>query len=140
MIHRIQTVLGTAGAVFLGAALLTGSVQAADRPDDRGGMLGVGGVATATADPSGVFERAVARHVGATLPDPLAQKAGSVRPDDRAGVRGPGTVATADVEEAGSGFAWSEAAFGATVAFVLCLALGGLAATMVRQRARAVVR
>ncbi len=25
----------------MGAALLTGSVQAADRPDDRGGMLGV---------------------------------------------------------------------------------------------------
>lgn len=139
MSHRVQRVIGTAAAL-VGAASLVAGVQAADRPNDRSGMLGVGGVARATVMPSGVFERAVERHVAETLPDPLAQNTRPVRPDDRAGLRGVGVATPSSFEEADDRFAWSDAVFGAAVALALCLALGALAVTMIRQRGGPVVR
>jgi hypothetical protein len=66
--HRIGRALSVALA---GAAIFGGSAQAADRPDDRAGLLGVGAVAAVQASPD-AFERAVLRHTGVTTPVPDA--------------------------------------------------------------------
>lgn len=63
------------------SAVLIGAGQAADRPDNRAGIHGIGSQST---DLSDVFTRAVAR----------AHAVQAVRPDDRAGLRGVGTTAT----------------------------------------------
>jgi hypothetical protein len=139
---RIHRVLGAAGVVLAGVALLAGGVQASDRPDDRAGAIGVGGVAAPA--PTGAFERAVERHVAEMLYDPFAGDAGPVRPDDRGGVRGPGMVATSMSANAAVGpadeFAWGDAAFGAAVMFGLLVALGAFATLTVRNRGRTLAR
>lgn len=105
------------------ALAVSGSAAAADRPDDRAGPLGVGGVA---------IER-----TGGTAADVAA------RPDDRAAARGPGAVgliasapATAAVVEASSGFDWADAAIGAAGGIAAVLLAGGLAVAGTRVRHR----
>jgi len=61
------------------SAVLIGSAQATDRPDNRAGIRGIGSQST---DVSDVFTRAVAR----------AHAVHTVRPDDRAGLRGAGST------------------------------------------------
>lgn len=155
-IHRV---LGTTGAALAGIALLAGSVLAADRPDDRAGAIGVGGVAVASV-PSDVVDRAVARHVAASEPTDVVERAVErriaeiasfergvaepVRPEDRPGTRGAGpradptesTVAT----EPGDTFAWGDAAFGAAATFGLLVALGAVATLTLRHRGRVLAR
>ena len=95
MTARAHRILATLGTAFAAAALLTGVAQAAERPDDRGGLIGVGGTQVVPATPD-VFERAVLRSAAANpVPDVferavLRESRSAVRPDDRAGARGPG--------------------------------------------------
>ena len=155
---RIHRVLGTTGAVLAGVALLAGGVQAAERPNDRAGAIGVGGVTASV--PSDVVDRAVARMVPASAPTDVFERAvkrgiaetavlgpdstGPVRPDDRPGAHGaglpagatPSTVAT----EPGDPFAWGDAAFGAAATFGLLVALGAVATLTLRYRGRALAR
>lgn len=141
--HKI---LGALSATLACAAVLAGGVQAAERPDDRGGMLGVG-AAQAVIVPD-AFERAFLRHAAATpVPDAFEravireQATTAVRPDDRPGLRGPGLVPTAPTSVATAsdgGFAWDDAAFGAGA--MLGLALLGTAILGIRRRGGVVLR
>ena len=142
--HRILSTLGTAVAA---AALLTGVAQAAERPDDRGGLIGVGSTQVVPATPD-VFERAVLRSAAANpVPDVferavLRESISAVRPDDRAGARGPGIVPTAVPSVAVSaddGFRWDDAFLGA--AAMLGVVLLGAAATLtIRHRGGVALR
>ncbi|MGZ4372394.1 MAG: hypothetical protein ACXVRQ_09395, partial [Gaiellaceae bacterium] len=91
MKSRHQRIIATLTLALALSAVLIGSAQAADRPDNRAGIRGIGSQST---DMSDVFTRAVAR----------AHAVQAVRPDDRAGLRGAGTtpstpVALSDVFE-----------------------------------------
>jgi hypothetical protein len=95
---------------------------AAERPDDRPGMLGVGGVQAA----------AQSR---------IDQGTGALRPDDRAGVRGPGAVdapvviaSTGSVAAVADGFDWTDAAIGALGAIAVIVLAGALGLAAVRAR------
>ena len=154
---RIHRALGTAAAGLAACALLAGGVQAADRPDDQAGAIGVGGVSLNV--PSDVVDRAIARHVAASAPSDVVERAvarrsatalrdrgtpESVRPDDRPGTRGVGLAAGATqatvAVESGDSFEWGDAAFGAAATFALIVLLGGLAAATFRHRGRALAR
>ena len=137
-------------------ALVAASGAQADRPDDRGGPLGVGAVAPglgATSAAPDLVERAVARVTdagsgpSAAAPD-LVERAvaraadassgpSPVRPDDRGGVRPiPISISTPLVAAvAVDGFHWSDAAIGAGFASAVLL-LAGAAALTIRQRRR----
>jgi hypothetical protein len=142
--HRILRAFALA---LTGAALLTGGAQAAERPDDRGGLIGVGGAQVAPASPD-AFERAVLRSAAANpVPDVferavLREGRSAVRPDDRAGARGPGNFATAlpaVAASADSGFRWDDAFLGA--AAMLGVVLLGAAATLtIRHRGGVALR
>jgi hypothetical protein len=142
--HRI---VGTLGTAFAAAALLAGAAQAVERPDDRGGLIGVGSTQVLPATPD-VFERAVLRGTAANpVPDVferavLRESRSAVRPDDRAGARGPGVVPTALPSVAVSaedGFRWADAFLGA--AAMLGVVLLGAAATLtIRHRGRVILR
>ncbi len=130
----------------IAAAVLVGGAQAAERPDDRAGMIGVGAAQVVEAPPD-AFERAVLRHASTAPPDAferavVRQATVAVRPDDRAVARGPGAVAptlspSADPTEPNLG--WSDAFLGA--AGILGVLLLGAAATLViRHRGRVVLR
>jgi hypothetical protein len=141
------------------SAVLIGSVQAAQRPDNRAGIHGIG---SQSADLSDVVTRAVARAhaVQAVRPDdraglrgvgitsmspPVAltdvferavlrhNAAAAPRPDDRTGFRGVGTV-LADpsplANTASTGFQWADAGFGAAAALAILLILASLAAAL----------
>jgi hypothetical protein len=105
---------------LVACALLVPAALAA-RPDDRGGLIGVGGTAAAAATSVRPDDRASLRGPGAfgQIATP------SVRPDDRAGVRGPGAVPTVLLTQSPSGFDWSAAGIGALGAFGLALVLFG---------------
>ena len=124
--HRIVVLFGLAVAC---AVALAGGAQAATRPDDRGGSIGVGATQAVVASPD-VFERAV-----------LRESRNLVRPDDRAGVRGPGstpvssTIATPVEDSRG----WSDALFGGAAVLGLVL-LGGVAAITLFRRHRLILR
>ena len=150
-----QTIAALTLALALSAVLI-GSAQAADRPDNRAGIRGIGSQST---DISDVFTRAVARAhalqavrpddrvgprgAGSTLTSPPIvppdvferavlrhNAAAAPRPDDRAGLRGAGTVLADNAPiatAASAGFHWADAGFGAAAALVLILALAGLA-------------
>ena len=130
----------------IAAAVLVGGAQAAERPDDRAGMIGVGAAQVVEAPPD-AFERAVLRHASTAPPDAferavVRQATVAVRPDDRAVARGPGAVAptlspSADPTEPNLG--WSDAFLGA--AGILGVLLLGAAATLaIRHRGRVVLR
>lgn len=145
MAHRI---LGALGLALTGAVLFAGGAQAAERPDDRGGMIGVGGAQVLPATPD-VFERAVLRSAAANpVPDVferavLRESRSAVRPDDRSGARGPGNFASplalASASPADDGFRWDDAFLGA--AAMLGVVLLGAAATLtIRHRGGVAVR
>jgi hypothetical protein len=128
--HRI---VGLVGAGLATAVVLAGSAQAADRPDDRGGLLGVG-AAQAVTPASDVIDRAVQRQaVAATapvrVPDALDR---AVFRESAAAVQPPVT-STSDGE-----FAWGDAFFGAAVALFIVL-LGGATALTIRHRGRVIL-
>jgi hypothetical protein len=159
--HRIG---GVVCAALAGAALVAGGAQAADRPDDRAGLLGVGAAAATQSTPD-AFERAVLRHAGATtaVPDAFERAVARqapvaapdaferavlresattpVRPDDRAGIRGPGIAASTapvsvSVDE--TGFQWGDALFGA-VAAIGAVLLAAAATLTIRHRGRVIM-
>ena len=70
---RIHRALGTAAAGLAACALLAGGVQAADRPDDQAGAIGVGGVSLNV--PSDVVDRAIARHLAASALSDVVERA-----------------------------------------------------------------
>ena len=140
---RISKVFGVA----LGsAAVLATGAPAADRPDDRAGMLGVGAAQVVVVPDA--FERAVLRSTELAPPDAFeravlrASNAGP-RPDDRAGARGPGampsTVASVAAARANDGFAWGDAFVGAAGALSILL-LGTATMLTIRHRGRTLVR
>ena len=140
--HRIVVRFAVGIAV---AAVLAGGAQAAERPDDRGGMIGVG-AAQVVESPPDAFERAVLRGTAANpLPDVfdravLRESRSALRPDDRAGARGPGIFPTAlpsVAASSGDGFRWDDALFGA--AAMLGVVLLGAAATLTLRRRGGVV-
>ena len=131
----------------IAAAVLVGGAQAAERPDDRAGMIGVGAAQVVGGHRRDAFERAVLRHASTAPPDAferavVRQATVAVRPDDRAVARGPGAVAptlspSADPTEPNLG--WSDAFLGA--AGILGVLLLGAAATLaIRHRGRVVLR
>lgn len=116
-------------------ALVAASGAQADRPDDRGGPLGVGAVApglgATSATAPDLIERAVARGSDASAGP------SSVRPDDRGGAR-PIPISTSTPLIAAvpvDGFRWGDAAIGAAFASAVLLLAGALALT-IRQRRR----
>jgi hypothetical protein len=160
--HRIVVLFGLAVPC---AVALAGGAQAATRPDDRGGSIGVGATQAVVASPD-VLERAVLREsrglvrpddragmrgpgsaaVSTPTPDVferavLRESRGLVRPDDRAGMRGPGsapvssTIATS-VEDS---FGWGDVLFGAAAVLGLVL-LGAAAAVTLVRRHRLILR
>jgi len=124
--------------------VITGGAQAAERPDDRGGMIGVGSTQGVAVAPD-AFERAVLRSTAIVPgPDAFERAVGralagdvNVRPDDRASARGPGaltpTVVSTSTGSFDEPFAWGDAALGAVAGYGL-LALGGLAMVTLRNR------
>lgn len=117
------------GAAALSVAALVPAALAAERPDDRAGPIGVGGVAqteTATFDSVGTADTVEARikagldargnEIAATRPDDRAERfspgmaaAAPTRPDDRAErpTSGP-TQPVAAEPTAGTGVEWSD--------------------------------
>jgi hypothetical protein len=115
---------GSYGGLYPGSGAGPGStVTGSTRPDDRGGIRGVG-----TAAPD-LVDRQLAN-----LDAKAAQVAQSFHVDDRAGIRGPGPIETpAVVSSHGDGFDWTDAGIGASVALVAAVMLA--AATLMRRRA-----
>jgi hypothetical protein len=119
--HRMIAALAVALSF---SAVLVGSTQAADRPDNRSGVRGIDSQNTGTSD---VFTRAVAR----------AHAVRAVRPDDRAGLRGSGAAVAGPAPLAttvSTGFHWADAGFGAAAALALVFILAGLVAARASQR------
>ena len=140
---RISKVFGVALA---SAAVLATGASAADRPDDRAGMLGVGAAQVVVVPDA--FERAVLRRTVFAPPDAFERAVLRVsnagpRPDDRAGARGPGampsTVASVAAARANDGFAWGDAFVGAAGALSILL-LGTATMLTIRHRGRTLVR
>jgi hypothetical protein len=152
---RTQQIIATLTTAVALAAVLIGSAQAADRPDNRAGIRGID---SQNAGGSDVFSRAVARAqaVQTVRPDDRAgpRRAGTTRsaptapsdvferavlrhnastatrPDDRPGLRGTGTEIAdhaAIATTTSAGFQWADAGFGAAAALALVLVLAGLA-------------
>jgi hypothetical protein len=143
--HRTLTTLG---ATLAASAVLGSGALAADRPDDRAGMIGVGAAQVAVAPPDAV-DRAILRpdnrsgmigvggaQAGVASPD-LVERA--VLRAERTGVPRSSAAAIAAPAVAGDdGLAWDDAALGATGVVVLVLGAG--AAVTLRHRGRAVIR
>ena len=71
--------------VVLGASILA-PVALAERPDDRAGQRGPGGIAALQTGASGHPDNRAVRGAGTTS----ITASGAIRPDDQAGMRGPG--------------------------------------------------
>jgi hypothetical protein len=152
---RPKNIIATLTLALVLPAVLIGSAQAGDRPDNRAGIRGIGPQST---DASDVFTRAVARAhavqpvrpddragprgIGTTASTPvrpsdiferavLRHNASTpARPDDRAGFRGIGTEIADNAPIAATAsarFQWADAGFGAAAALALVLVLAGLA-------------
>jgi hypothetical protein len=159
---RHQQIIATLTVALALSAVLIGSAQAADRPDNRAGIRGIG---SQNAEVSDVFTRAVARAhaIQAVRPDDRAGLRGAStspttpialsdvferavlrhnastapRPDDRASLGGAGTALAdnAPVATAASGgFQWADAEFGAAATLALILVLVGLAVALANHR------
>jgi len=119
-------------ALLLAAFALLVPDALAERPDDRGGLLGVG-AASATTSATRPDDRGEARGPGGLTPEL------SVRPDDRADLRGPGAIPLETVTPSTpDGFDWTDASVGAVGAFGLALILfGAIVAATHTRRSRA---
>jgi hypothetical protein len=127
-VRMLMVAVGTAGA-------LVPIAQASEKPNDRAGLLGVGGVAGSIATPD-AFERAVGRHNASIAPDAFERAvaihvaSSPPRPDDRAGARGSGAISPvtrAPGSSAADGFQWTDASMGAGAmlgALLLAAAVG----------------
>ena len=133
---KAQRLIGTLILVLATAAVLAGTGQAA-HPNDKAGILGVGGAAASPAAAVTIpNDRGGTIGVGAVQSQAL-RLATAVRPDDRGGPRGPWTLLAASptVQAVpGDGFQWDDAALGAGAA--LCLVLLGMMAAMTIRRSR----
>jgi hypothetical protein len=127
-----MTRIVTTSILVLVMAALSVPAALAERPDDRAGLLGVGGAAVATPSALRPDDRDALRGPGAFVPDVVA----SVRPDDRAGVRGPGAAPTVILTQTPRGFDWEDAGIGALGAFGLALLLFGTMQVVARGRDR----
>jgi hypothetical protein len=132
-LRMLLVVLGTAG-------VLVPIGQASEKPNDRAGLLGVGGIAGSIATPDAV-ERAVGRHNASIAPDAFERAvaihvASSPRPDDRAGAHGPGAISPVTLNPGVStqdGFQWNDASVGAG-AMLAALLLAAAVGLTVRRR------
>jgi len=153
---RYQQAIATLTLGLALSAVLTTGAKAADRPDNRAGVLGIGSQIGETSD---VFTRAVARarNVQAVRPDDrpgprgagisrsapafgpdvferavLRQNASTaLRPDDRAGLHGIGAQLAGTpplTTTTAAGFQWLDAGFGAAATLALILMIAGVAA------------
>jgi hypothetical protein len=116
----MSRILHTSILALVASALLVPAALA-ERPDDRGGPIGVGGAAASVSTSIRPDDRAGLRGPGARSQTATAP----ARPDDRAGVRGPGAAPTVPTTPAASGFDWSDAGIGALGAFGLAMVLFG---------------
>lgn len=120
----------TFSAVVVGLALLTtctAIAQAATRPDDRPGPLGVGVQAVAP-DTSDVVSRYVSRRADQSdaISRYLGRQQTGIKPDDRPGPLGVGpTEPATPVASASSGFNWGDAGIGAGAALGFAFAAAG---------------
>jgi hypothetical protein len=127
--HRI---VGLVGPGLAAAVVLAGSVQAAERPDDRAGLLGVGAAQAVTATPDAV-DRAVLRHAAEAAPVPVPDALDRAVFRETAALAQPSVTSTSD-----GGFEWGDAFFGAVVALFIVL-LGGATALAIRHRGRVIL-
>jgi hypothetical protein len=135
-----QRLIGAFVLSLVAAVVVVGSAQA-QHPNDRGGMLGVGGIAAEGAADHAVIPNDRAGMLGVGGIEREALQSAAVRPDDRGGLRGPGAVATAEPIAAviEDGFQWRDAAFGAAAAVGIAL-LGIVGALTLRQHRRVILR
>ena len=143
-------ILHTSTLMLVAFALLVPNALA-QRPDDRGGLLGVGAI-SATTDAVRPDDRAATRGPGSFAsavelsmrPDDRAESRGpgaiggsfetATRPDDLAGLRGPGAVPIEVVTTSADGFDWVDASVGAVGAFGLALILFAMLTIAARTR------
>ena len=128
-----QRLMGAITAALVAAAMATSAAQA--RPDDRGGMLGLGSVTAVQDDRPD--DRPGLLGVG-SVSQAVEQQA-AVRPDDRPELRGPGTtppVALAYPAVADDGFDWGGEEVATGIALGMAL-LAGAALVANRRRERA---
>jgi hypothetical protein len=127
---RAVTLALCAAATFAGAAQ-------AERPDDRAGLLGVGGADSAfRSEAVRPDDRAGLLGVGNADAQPA-----SVRPDDRGGVHGPGAAGQVQSEPppaATDGFHWDDAFLGMAATLALLL-FGAALALTIRSRGRVIL-
>lgn len=122
----------TVSALFA-AAMLFAPAALAERPDDRGGAIGVGSVTVPAAEAVRPDDQAGPRGPGAVSVSSKKTVASATRPDDRAGVRGPGaTLVGSTVLVSSDGFDWSDAGIGVAGGLGLALIAAGLLATTTR--------
>jgi len=135
---KVQTkrMASSALLALCAAAAFAGAAQA-ERPDDRSGLLGVGGAESSFRS-------------GAVRPDDRAgllgvgsadgSRAAAIRPDDRGDVRGPGAHPVQIVPPTATrdGFHWGDAFLGAAAALTM-LMLGAALALSIRSRARVIL-
>jgi hypothetical protein len=131
MNFETQRLIGAITTAFVAAALVAGAAQA--RPDDRGGLLGVGSATSVQNDRPD--DRPGTLRVGGTSPAVQA----AVRPDDRGELRVPGTTPPVTLSSPAAddgGFKWSgeEIATGVAI-FMALLAAATLLASHRRERA-----
>lgn len=139
--------------LIVAAALATTAL--AERPDDRAGVRGPGGIAEhswsvspddrAGARGPGAYESeqqsAAVRpddEVGARGPGAIgsSQFSSATRPDDRVGVRGPGAVTPLAAQSASTGFDWDDALIGSLGGIGIALIVMGLLFLVTSRRSR----
>lgn len=126
----MSRIVSTSILTLVVAALLAPAALA-ERPDDRAGLIGVGGAVAASSASDRPDDSAAVRGPGAFA----STIETSVRPDDRVGVRGPGLAPTVVLTQTpSSGFDWGDAGIGALGAFGLALLLFGTMQVVTRQR------
>jgi hypothetical protein len=115
--------MGVLTAAVMAAAMTVSAAQA--RPDDRGGMLGVGNATSVQNDRPD--DRPGTLGVGGTTQAVQVEQA-AVRPDDRSGVRGPGTtpapVTLSHPAAADGGFEWGSQEIATGIALLMALLAG----------------
>ncbi len=134
-----QRLIGALVLTLVTTVVMVGPAQA-QHPNDRGGMLGIGGIA-ADGGVRAVLPNDRAGMLGIGGIERQALQLASVRPDDRGSLRGPGAVATASsvAAVADDGFQWRDAGFEAAAVFGIVL-LGIVGALTLRQHRRVVLR